>query len=506
MNLELHTTNETRAIQLVQALLDMGLDEFCVCPAARNAPLVNALEQQKHLKIYYWYEERSAAFFALGRIKSTNKPMAVVTTSGTAVAELLPAVMEAYYTGFPLICITADRPRRFRGTNAPQTAEQVGIFGQYVHYELDIEDEEYDLNPWQQTGPLHLNICFEEPAREECPYPQLDVNEYQTAIQQSGPASLLDRFLEKCRYPFIIVGALKKKDKEAVAQFLIRLQAPVFLEGVSGLREDSRLKHLQIRSSCKLQDVKYPVDGVLRIGGVPTVRLWRDLEDCPHQFAVLSINDVPFSGLSWGQHIHTPISSFFEHYIPERYSLEAAQEWIKADSSRFKTMVKSFAEKPKQEISLVHFLSRKIPEGALVYLGNSLPIREWDQAATEEDRKFEVFASRGLNGIDGQISTFLGLAAPGKSNWAIIGDLTALYDMAAFWVLPQLKDTVVTVVVINNGGGKIFEMFASPIFRNSHQLSFEPLARMWGLDYEKWTEIPDNVVSNRNRLIEIVPE
>ncbi len=111
--------------QLLEEVIAQGVQELCLCPGARNAPLIYPLVHSSQVRIYYWPEERSAAFFALGRIKATGCPVAVVTTSGTAAAELLPATMEAFYTGLPLILITADRPRRFRGTGAPQSAEQV---------------------------------------------------------------------------------------------------------------------------------------------------------------------------------------------------------------------------------------------------------------------------------------------------------------------------------------------------------------------------------------------
>ncbi len=149
--------------QVLQEACKTGISEFCICPGGRNAPFVPALSQ-KGIKCYYWFEERSAAFFALGRSRLTEKPVGVIVTSGTAVANLLPATMEAYYTGIPLLLITADRPKRFRGSNAPQTCEQVGLFGMYAPFSQDIAvNEACDLSQWNRTSPCHLNVCFEEP-------------------------------------------------------------------------------------------------------------------------------------------------------------------------------------------------------------------------------------------------------------------------------------------------------------------------------------------------------
>ena len=148
-------TNVSAARELVTKLRGCGVAEFCVCAGSRNAPLLFALEQSK---LYSFVDERSAAFFALGRIKLRGVPIAVVTTSGTAAAELLPATIEAYYSGLPLVLVTADRPARYRGTGAPQSIEQVGLFGPYAAS---------DFETWALDRPLHVNIEFEEPLIDE---------------------------------------------------------------------------------------------------------------------------------------------------------------------------------------------------------------------------------------------------------------------------------------------------------------------------------------------------
>lgn len=156
--------NKNLATSVLDQLYQLDVRDIVICPAGRNAPLVAALDNTSRFRCYYWYEERSAAFFALGKAKVQQRPAAVITTSGTAVGNLLPAAMEAYYSGIPLLMVTADRPRRFRGSGAPQTAEQVNIFGRYALEELDLEaGETCDLSNWNKTGAAHLNVCFEEP-------------------------------------------------------------------------------------------------------------------------------------------------------------------------------------------------------------------------------------------------------------------------------------------------------------------------------------------------------
>jgi len=150
-------TNLERARRLVDEVRKAGVEDFCICAGSRNSPLIAVLGRLDAGSLFSFVDERSAAFFALGRIKQ-GKRAAVVTTSGTAVAELFPAVIEAHYSAQPLIVITADRPARYRGTGAPQSIEQIGIFGPYAATSID---------KWSGAAPLHINIEFDEPLIDE---------------------------------------------------------------------------------------------------------------------------------------------------------------------------------------------------------------------------------------------------------------------------------------------------------------------------------------------------
>lgn len=517
--------NDALTKDVLEEVISKGILEFCICPGARNAPLVYALANSQHLKLYYWFEERSAAFFALGRSKATGRPIAVITTSGTAVGELLPAVMEAYYTGTPLLLITADRPRRFRGTGAPQTAEQPSIFGCYAPFMQDIETgENCDLSGWSLQNPAHLNVCFEEPKDRDCRTIRMKesfiVNSKKnlTAIHSSAThftGQMLGRFEEfihSVRHPVVIIGALESRLREQTIQFLMELKAPFYAEGVSGLREEPRLaawRLSHVNQAWELsQRYGYPIDGILRLGGIPTTRLWRDIEDKHSQVKVCSLSDQPFSGTSRGGLCRDSLSYFLENRRQlGSYEFASASAWLDYNEISYQRMLELFQEEPQAEASLIHQLSKQLPIDARVYLGNSLPIREWDLAATFEQRQYVLGANRGLNGIDGQISTFLGFSTQEASNWAILGDLTALYDMAGPWILQQLENLKVNIVVVNNGGGKIFSrMFALPEIQNAHHIDFEPLAALWKLEYQRWTAIPMAIEKPASQLIEIRPD
>lgn len=511
--------NEEIAHQVLQMALDKGVREFVMCAGSRNSAFVEALRVSKGIKTFYWPEERSAAFFSLGRSRQTNKPVAIIVTSGSAAAELLPATLEAFYSGVPLLLITADRPQRFRGSGAPQSAEQVGLFGKYVRFAADItKNKACNLSGWDLRGPAHLNVCLEEPQREpkftgKYPLKLTPTVEELRKVDLQRPIEILDRFISQVERPLVVVSTLKKQSQESVVKFLIELGAPVMLEAISGLREDPRLQSLRIRRiDHVLETAKqcgYPIDGVLRIGGIPTHRLWRDLEFLRDEIKVCGISEQAFSGLSWNRCVAcAPIEVLLDQYSLDKcFNRYVSRKWLQHQHEFENKLIELFHEEPQAEASLMHHLSKIIPEASQIYLGNSLPIREWDMAAVSEDKGFKTYASRGINGIDGQISTFLGLCCSQNAHWGVFGDLTTIYDMAGAWILPQLDAKQVNIVVINNGGGMIFEkMYPYSEMLNRHQLNFEPLAKMWGLEYVKWASVPRSIDCKSHRLIELVPD
>ena len=193
-------TNMALAKNVIDQLLNAGVKEFCLCPGARNSPFVFLFDENPHLKIYTFFDERSAAFFALGRIAATRLPVAVFTTSGTAVAELLPAAVEATYSSLPLILVTADRPKRYRGSGAPQSIQQVGLFSYYIEasFDLDEENTHISMNGLSWKKPTHINVCFAEPLIDG-PIPQIQIPEstHRTRFPVGQPLPPSDRPRER---------------------------------------------------------------------------------------------------------------------------------------------------------------------------------------------------------------------------------------------------------------------------------------------------------------------
>ncbi|HET7039982.1 MAG TPA: 2-succinyl-5-enolpyruvyl-6-hydroxy-3-cyclohexene-1-carboxylic-acid synthase [Gemmatimonadales bacterium] len=501
--------NLTRAAHLVQSLTAAGVAEYCVCPGGRNSPLVVLLAAARGICVRYGFEERSTAFFALGRARETGRPVAVVTTSGTAAAELLPAAVEAHYGGGALVLVTADRPPEYRATGAPQAIEQVGLFGRYAPTVFDGHDgsETTDLSWWDGRTPIHLNICFDEPLVDQ-PISTLDL--VPGAPRRPAPKGgdrPLHAWLRSARRPLVLVGPLEPDDRDGVRDFLLALGAPVFAEATSGLREDPALESLRFASGERILASLEP-DAVLRIGGVPTVRFWRDLEVRLRDVPVCVVSRAPFPGLSRATVIQGKPGEVLERAVEAVGAVgEEGGTWLGRDRERAGRLDGILEAEPRSEPGMIRALSALVPAGALVYLGNSLPIREWDLAAVREARGWEVRASRGANGIDGQVSTFLGHCGGAREHWALVGDLTALYDLAAPWMLQALDGGPIRLVVVNNGGGQIFARLSPhAVLRNEHRIGFGDWARLWGLAYHRWTSVPSTRPPEPRSVIELVPD
>ncbi|MEM7145097.1 MAG: 2-succinyl-5-enolpyruvyl-6-hydroxy-3-cyclohexene-1-carboxylic-acid synthase [Verrucomicrobiota bacterium] len=495
---------DTAAVAVMRALLRAGVREFCVCSGARNLELVLLLDALgDEVRVWNFPEERCAGFFALGRMQVTGDRVGVVTTSGTAVAELLPAMVEAHYQGLPLVAVTADRPVIFRRSGAPQVIDQMGIFGGYAEMCVDYSEGAISLEEWSGMRPLHVNVCLPEPGDGMADAAAEGAAALKEESGRGGSMlgmmpmdeGALGRFLSESERLLVMVGALGMGEREAVIEFLLELGAPVWAEGISNLREDERLRSLLLRSP-EAAWGSYAWKKVLRLGGVPSVRFWRDLEDAKEEVEVLSVTPFGYPGLArhsemvWGR-VGDVVSKAGE--LRAGFG-ESVMELDRAGAAQLEEVL---AAEPAGELALMRKISGMMGAGARVFLGNSLPIRQWDVAA-ERVRGYGggVYANRGANGIDGELSSFLGVSEGAAEAWGIFGDLTVLYDLAAPWVLGQLGEGRRRIVVMNNGGGKIFSRLpavkrlgegAVRLIENPHGVSFEGWAAMWGMKYVRWS-------------------
>jgi 2-succinyl-5-enolpyruvyl-6-hydroxy-3-cyclohexene-1-carboxylate synthase len=515
--------NVQLARTVLKALLESGVEECVICGGNRNAPLIAVFHSQPDLRIYHHLSEQAGAFFALGRVKITNKPVAIIVTSGTAAAELLPACIEAYYSLLPLILVTADRPKAYRGTGAPQSIEQKGIFSSYVSECIDLSNdsnvEEFSVHP--AHSPLHINVCFDEPLIDGDFLEPVVVNReaHTPNLAPRLAISQLADFLRTAQAPLCIVSRLSDQQREPVLTFLKQLGAPIIAESLSGLREETSLSEQILRSGEKLVK-SFPFDSVIRIGSVPVTSLWRDLERDPvwSRLPVLSLaSKARFSGLA-RQSLTLDLDE--TEFAMSGLTLQTDyQSLIEADRRLWTATGALFAQYPRAEQTFFHEISKLTERDAVVYLGNSLPIRFWDSFSQFEPNRRQIDANRGANGIDGQLSTFLGMCTKCRTNWAILGDLTALYDCVAPSVLSQIDASIgFNLVIVNNFGGRIFEALpgfeenfqgkpAADAFIQPHDFEFEHFAKMWRMSYQLCANITDYSASthNQRQLIELRP-
>lgn len=486
--------NHSIALRVLRELAVAGVREVVLCAGARNAPFVRALNSATNVKVYSFFEERSAAFFALGRIQASGEPVAVITTSGTAVAETLPAVIEADYQSLPLVIVSADRPLRYRGCGAPQSIVQPGIFSHYVENSWDIDQTWLGVEGWSRRRPIHVNVCFEEPDRKSLvdqwtwPEPLAFVPLDGSADEFNWPADL--------KRPLFIVSGLTAQEAQELQPFLAESGRPLFLESSSQLRGHRTLALNEIHGGEKtLRELDF--DCVIRVGGIPTLRFWRDLEtlDLP----VFNFSSRPFSGLPHVSRVYPLLQVLKIQTKFDSWNNQGDQK----NSAQLEDLL---ARYPLSEPAWVRRVSEQISQGSRVFLGNSSPIREWDLCAKRE-LDCSIAVNRGVNGIDGLISTFMGGAHETQGNCALLGDLSALYDLSGPWALKQRPLKNMDLVILNNGGGRIFKrMFRHESFENPHQLQFENWAAMWGMQYMRLEHPLLWAPSRDPRVIEIAPD
>ena len=438
----------------------------------------------------------------------TAQPCAVVTTSGTAVAELLPAVIEGYYQARPLVAITADRPAKFRGTGAPQTIAQPGIFGNHAW--------QGSFEVWDGRQPLHFNVEFEEAfeAGDEN-FTDETLAEFKPVREKLNVAALACWLREEhSKGIVVLVGGLEPDEREEVFHFCQDLGAPVIAEATSGLRE--ALQSLAIHDGDRILQTR-PPGKILRLGEVPSGRFWRDLEELP-QVSVWSVCRNGLPGLARESGV---IRGSLDRVIQALGPIELADDaldYLAGAGSRAVKIDELLEIYPDSEPALLRTLSHYASIGNGLFLGNSLPIREWNLFAQWQRPVQSIRANRGANGIDGQVSTWLGWSADVSETWAVIGDLTALYDLAAPFVLDQINCQGGVLTVINNGGGKIFARLprlqsmsprAVEWMTNPQSVDLSGLATLWGMNHLRIRTVDDFdkfEPGDQTLLLEIIPD
>ncbi len=471
-------TSTSLARVVVRQLIEAGITDAVISPGSRNAPIslaMYAAAEKKLLKLHIRIDERSAAYFALGLAKASGRPVPIVCTSGTAVANYHPAVLEAHHSNVPLLVLTADRPANLRRTGANQTTEQARIFGGAVRYFADVSGGVFPLElPLDSLhrGPVHLNLQFDEPL---LPDDQSDWLSEIKVAPKAKPAGKSAGTLKVNTTRGVLVighdrGGLAVSE---VTQIAADLNWPVIAE--DPLSFPNAIAHAALfLASPAIRKNLSPETAVI-IGRTTLSR---------------SVNALIASAKS--QIVIDPRMATVDTYrvadqrfiaAPTVVSKPADAEWHEQWQKLSQRTSKLIADISNwSESSLARELAKQL-SGA-VFIASSRPIRDLESFAAARTG-IETFANRGLAGIDGNISTALGIATARESATAIIGDLAFLHDLTG---LVGNTSANLRIVAINNDGGGIFSTLPQAgvagfetVFGTPHGLDLEKIATGLGI-------------------------
>jgi len=493
------TLNTLWARAIVQELQRGGVRRAVICPGSRSAPLALALaEAAPELRSWVVLDERVAGFFALGLAVESGSPVAVLVTSGSAGAHLLPALVEAWASGVPLVALTADRPWELHGFGAAQTLPQGGLFGRFVRAMEQLPAPEASsasfrhlravvsrtvaLAAARPAGPVHLDVPYREPLAPapDAPAPAgLDAEALEGRpgapfLRTAGPAFLpseaelepVRRRLAAAERGVVVVGPRAREDRLATAVRALAASHgyPVLAEAASNVRWTGGLpavEHLDLLLRNEGWALSARPDLVLRLGGgLSSRRVMEWLDGSGAEVIAISERTEPVDP----QHRAAVVLEGDGVALCEALTLATAPRraiwadgFTRADAVAERALAAALAsERRLTEPGVARAVVAALPEGARLVLGSSMPVRDVDAFASSPAAAVRVHSNRGLNGIDGNVGTALGVAAAsGAPTVALVGDLAFLHDLGAV-VLARCLGLSLTVVVVNNDGGGIF--------------------------------------------------
>ncbi len=503
---------------LITSCIMAGIAEWVCCPGELNGPLLRALAECPLLHRWTQADERSAAYFALGRIQTTARPVAVLAGTGAEATSLTPAVVEAYYQRRPLLVLTLDTCAHEGGTGAPHRIEHENLFGIYAPtVELTLPCAVADLPDLRGAladgFPIHLNVRVDA-AGSRGSFAALDLAEPPPAPAFRASLVALSQMLRfrSMEGLVLILGGLDPSEQEPALWLARTLRVPVLAEAASGLREE--LAAISLRCGDRLLK-KNPPRIVLRVGDVPTGAFWKALEDMP-DVEVFSITRTGFSGLCRKSHViegeleqimkalgDVPHVGDTERLLPRsRHATGRVEELLLAN--------------PECEAAMVRSFSNHASIADVICLGSGSTIALWNDYAQTQVPTLYVRANNGAGGADGTVSSFLGNAADATYSCCLTGDLSLLRDSGAAAMLPQFPSGRRVVAVLNNAGagladepGLVPELQRLLVQRPTFNLA--ELARLWGAEYyaihcEADFEVLDSLDDNAFVLLELLPD
>ncbi len=499
------TTNTLWSSVLVETLSRLGLAHVVLSPGSRSTPLTLAFARHPRISRTVMVDERSAAFFALGLARRSRRPVALVCTSGSAVANYFPAVIEAHEAEVPLLLLTADRPPEMRACHSGQTIDQQKIFGDYVRWQHEVAVPEASLSllrylrqtvvqAWRASlgapaGPVHLNLPFRDPlappgeAGEAIAVEGLDDAFFVHVGERTEPERAETRVIVRATTPrgVIVAGQADPADPAAYVQAVLDVSArtgwPVLADALSPIRFHApRGAPVVTTYDTVLRDESAAralvPEQVLCLGGWPTSKVLRAwLERSGARCLLLAEGAANRDAL----HLRTEQRAGSVERLTVDGVLAADRDyrtrWMRLEAdARSRLDAELAGEERLFEGKAAWLLARTLPMGATWCVASSMPVRDLEYFVPASESGLRVQCSRGANGIDGTLSTALGAAEGGPPAVLLTGDLAFLHDSNGLLTAKALRGSL-TVILINNNGGGIFEHL--PIA--AHEPPFEEL-------------------------------
>ena len=538
---------------LVDEFYQLGVRHAVFSPGSRSTTMAMLFKEHEGFETYMNIDERSASFMALGIAKAHKEPTVLVCTSGSAVAHYLPAILEAQYSGVPLIVLSADRPHTLLHVGAPQTVDQQKVFGATVNYyeELAVPQEDhYYTYPRQvarkaymkamdtKKGPVHINVPLFEPLVPELDSKHFEAgrspfnvvkphyssgcnydNTSRTSHVSNTSSSKNDSFLAKYKNIFILAGPqVDVVEANSILSFATMLQAPILADPLSNVRRSYNSVDSHSDKECidtskviistydafladkELWPILKP-DCVIQFGQIVVskrvqqmIASWTDVEYIEVNPTMDSMNPTGKTTM----HVQASIDVFTHLYGKNNNSDKYLKLWQRLEQEGKKQLSTAIDEPHCFEGRTIRELQEHIPKDGQVFVANSMTIRDFDYFWFSGESKAVLYGNRGVNGIDGTISTALGLAANGRPTYLVTGDLSLFHDLNGLAVA-KTHNLNLTIILHNNDGGGIFEYLPQKgtkhfdyLFSTSQGLDYSGAARLYGCGYTKLT-YPDEL-------------
>lgn len=513
---------------LVDEFYQLGVRHAVFSPGSRSTTMAMLFKEHEGFETYMNIDERSASFMALGIAKAHKEPTVLVCTSGSAVAHYLPAILEAQYSGIPLIVLSADRPHTLLHVGAPQTVDQHKIFGTAVNYfeELAVPQEShYYTYPRQvarksymkamdtKKGPVHINVPLFEPLVPELSRNHFEAGRSSFKVFKPNYSDIFacgegNNLLERYERILILAGPQIDVDEaDMIRSFGEALQAPILADPLSNVR------------GCDTSNVVISTYDALLAGQ----SLWHELKpDCVIQFGQIVVSKrVQQMVASWDNveyievnatmdsmnptgkttmHMQASIDVFTNLYGVKNDSPAYLGKWQHLETAGKQKLGTAIEEPSCFEGRTIRELQQHISDNAQVLIANSMSIRDFDYFWFSGESRAVLYGNRGVNGIDGTISTALGLAVNGRPTYLVTGDLSLFHDLNGLAVA-KTHNLNLTIILHNNDGGGIFEYLPQKgtkhfdyLFSTSQGLDYSGAAKLYGCSYIKISS-PDELSS-----------